>query len=240
MENFIAKSPQSLKVLNVLRVSASLPVNILIIGEKGTGKETLVNSVFANIAKYDPLELEEGLIPEEKEFFVRDFEKINDAISFMNRFKGYRIVAATTKPKKVLEEFFPIRLTIPPLRERKEDLEELKKLYIQKVKKEFELEELPRDFEVDLSKNAISLKRSIYEKALLEKMDEERFKQMCEEFFYPRLEKGYKKLIEFFEIPLLKAAKRKYKSALAISKALGMNRATLTGRLKKYNLSDKR
>jgi len=234
METFVAKSPQSLKVLNVLRVSASLPVNILITGERGTGKETLVKTVFNNIAKYTISELENGLMPEEKEFFVRDFQKVSDVISFMNRFKEYRIIASTTVNKKVLEEYFPIRLTLPPLKERKEDLEELKRYYLQKVKEEFDLEELPKEVKIDLSKNAISLKRSIYEKALLSPIDEKRFIEICEEFISLRLEKGYRELLAFFEIPLLKAAKKRYKSALAISRALGINRATLTSRLKKY------
>ena len=234
MESFIAKSPQSLKVLNVMRVSASLPVNILIEGEKGTGKETLVNSVFKNIAKYSVEELIDQK-PESKEIFIRDFEKVPDVMSFMNRLKEYRIIAATTAYKEIYEDFFPVRIYIPPLKEREEDLEELKRLYIQKVKKEFELDDMPQTFDLDLSTNAISLKRSIYERALFEKLDDERFMRLSEEFLKNRLEEGYKSLLRFFEIPLLRAAKKRYKSALGMSKALGLNRATLTAKLKKYD-----
>ncbi len=233
MESFVAKSPQSVKILNVMRVSASLPVNILIEGEKGTGKETLVHTVFKNIAKYSAKELED-VKPEAKEIFIRDFENIADVITFMNRFKSYRIIAATTEYKEVYEQFFPVRIHIPPLKDRPEDLEELKRLYLHKVKKEFELDSMPQEFELDLSKNAISLKRSIYERALFEKLDEERFMELSEEFLKNRVEMGYKELLRYFEIPLLRAAKKRYKSALAMSRILKLNRATLTAKLKRY------
>ncbi|MRI59298.1 MAG: hypothetical protein C6H99_07320 [Epsilonproteobacteria bacterium] len=233
MESFIAKSPQSIKVLNVLRVSATLPVNILIEGERGTGKETLVNTVFKNIPKFSVKDLEEHR-PQDKEIFIRDFENVSDVMSFMGRFKEYRIIAASTKSKELYEDYFPVRIFIPPLSQRPEDLEELKRIYIQKAMREFELEKMPEQFDLDLSANAISLKRSIYERALLEKLDEGRFMRLCEEFFASRLERGYRELLSFFEIPLLRAAKKRYKSALAISKVLGLNRATLTSKLKKY------
>ncbi len=49
-----------------------------------------------------------------------------------------------------------------------------------------------------------------------------------------RLEEGYKNLLYLFDVPILRAAKRKYRSNLAISKALDLNRATVTAKMKKY------
>ncbi len=233
MDSFVALSPQSAKALSVLRVSASLPINIMIVGERGTGKETLVNTVFKNIAKYSAKDLEQTL-PKEKEIFIRDFEKIVEVGLFMKKMQGVRVIAASSVAKDIYTDFFPVIVTIPPLAQRPEDLQELKRRYIQKVKEEFELEHMSEDFSLDLQKNAISLKKSIYEQALLECMDTKSLQRILEKFLEPQLEKGYKALLPLFEIPLLRAAKKRYKSALAMSKALQLNRATLTTKLKRY------
>ena len=233
MKRFIAKSPQTVKAMNVMRVSANLPVNIMIIGEIGTGKETLVNAVLPTIAKANANDIKD-LEADMKSLFVRDFDNVTDVIAFMKKHEDKRIVAASTEYRSIYDEFFPVIITIPPLSQRPEDLEALKRLYIQRVKEEFELESFDEDFEIDLSKNALSLKRSIYERALFEMIDEKRIMKLLEEYLVERVEMGYKDLLYLFEIPLLRAAKRKYKSALAMSKALQLNRATLTTKLKKY------
>ena len=232
MKKFIAKSPQTIKALNIMKVSANLPVNIMIIGEIGTGKETLVNTVMPDIIKLNADEVDKEV--QNETLFIRDFDNISDVIAFMKRHQKRRIIAASTQYRSIYDEFFPVMITIPPLSQRPEDLQELKKLYIQRVKEEFELENFDENIEVDLSKNALSLKRSIYERALFEMIDEKRIMQLLEEFLADRVEMGYKELLYLFEIPLLRAAKKKYKSALAMSKALQLNRATLTTKLKKY------
>ncbi|BCD61232.1 hypothetical protein NitYY0826_C0065 [Nitratiruptor sp. YY08-26] len=232
MRTFVAKSPQTIKAFNILQAAANLPVNIAIIGERGTGKETLVNEVFPHIPRYSVASLPQKI--ESKEIFIRDFENIENLHFFMRSIQGVRLIVAVTKFQEELDEFFPIQVTIPPLRERPEDLEELKHIYIQKVKEEFELEEFPQDFIPDLQSNAISLKKSIYEKALLSSMDEEEIMQLLEQYLENRVEEGYKELLYLFEVPLLRAAKKKCKSVLAMSKALELNRATLTSKLKRY------
>lgn len=232
MQNFIAKSPSSIKVYNVVKAAVKLPVNIMILGEVGTGKETLVSSLFDKIPRYSVANMPESL--ESETVFVRDFENVSDVIAFMRRYEGVRIIAAATDARSIYEEYFPIVVTIPPLRERPEDVEALKKLYTKKAREEFELENFDEDFAVDLSKNAISLKRSVYERALFATMDEAKMMAMLEEFLEPRIEEGYKELLRIFEIPLLRAAKKRFRSVLAMSKALQLNRATLTTKLKRY------
>ena len=233
MQQFIAKSPSSIKVYNVVKAAAKLPVNIMIIGEMGTGKETLVSTLFDKIPHYSVAAMPENI--ESETVFVRDFENVQDVIAFMRRYEGVRIIAAATDERAIYEEYFPIVVTIPPLRERPEDVQALKEAYIKKAREEFELDHFDEDFPVDLSKNAISLKRSVYERALFATIDEAKMMQMLEEFLEPRIEEGYKELLRIFEIPLLRAAKKRFRSALAMSKALQLNRATLTAKLKKYS-----
>jgi len=45
MNKFLALSPSSKKVLHIAQISASLPVNILILGNKGVGKKLLAQKV---------------------------------------------------------------------------------------------------------------------------------------------------------------------------------------------------
>jgi hypothetical protein len=51
-----------------------------------------------------------------------------------------------------------------------------------------------------------------------------------------RLEEGYKNLLYLFDMPFFKAAKKRYKSVLAISKAVKLNRATVQGKMKRCGL----
>ena len=46
MINFIARSLAATNALKALRLSAELPVNIIIVGENGVGKKTLIKTVF--------------------------------------------------------------------------------------------------------------------------------------------------------------------------------------------------
>ncbi len=233
MEEFIARARSSIKAFNVVKAAANLPVNILIIGEPGTGKERLVTSIFGQLPRFRG-----GMVPKECEsetVFIPDFENVKDVIAFMQRNKSRRIIAAAIDERSIYEEYFPIMVKLPPLRERPEDVEALKHYYLKKAKAEFEIEELDEDFNVDLSKNAVSLKRSVYERVLFASMDEEKLMEILEEFLEPRIDEGYKELLGLFEIPLLRAAKKRYRSVLAMSKALGLNRATLTTKLKKYD-----
>ena len=234
MQKFIARSPQTQKLVNLLKVSAPLPINILIEGEEGTGKETLVDDFFKNIPKLRAGDIKEKLSYDT--VFLRDLQNASDIIGLMQKLKDTRIIAAATDHRELYEEYFPIILKIDPLAERPEDLEALKELYCKKAAREFELEDLRCDFVPDLSKNAISLKKSIYEKALLRSLNRERIEDILQEFLQEHIDEGYKELLAIFEVPLLRAAQKRYKSVLAMAKALKLNRATLTGKLKKYGL----
>jgi len=230
---FIAKSPVSQKLLNTLRVSANLPVNILICGEEGTGKRTLVQSLFKDIVLMSVDEVKEDF-ESKKDCYIYDLHRCSNLKALMQKLEGARVIATTNDYKEVYEEFFPVILHIPPLRQRPQDLEALKQRYIEEAKREFELEDFNEDFRIDLSKNAISLKRSIFTAAVMQSIGEEEMMELLEQVLAPRLEEGYKELLYLFEVPLLRAAKKRYRSNLAISKALKLNRATVTSKMNRY------
>jgi DNA-binding NtrC family response regulator len=230
---FIAKSPVSQKLLNTLRVSINLPVNILVCGEEGTGKRTLVRSFFKDTTVMSVDEVKES-IESKKELYIYDLHRCSNLKALMQKLEGTRVIATANDYKETYEEFFSVILHIPPLRERPEDLEALKERYVQEAMREFELEEFEGSLNLDLSKNAISLKRSIFTAAVMQSIDEEGVMELLEQILAPRLEEGYKELLYLFEVPLLRAAKKKYGSNLAISKALRLNRATVTSKMNRY------
>ncbi|MRJ02088.1 MAG: hypothetical protein GXO19_04380 [Epsilonproteobacteria bacterium] len=231
---FIAKSPKSQKLLNTLRVSANLPVNILIWGEEGTGKRTAVENIFKEALPMSVEEAENSLPDGKKEIFIYDLHRSTDPKRLLEKFKESRIIATSTIYRELYEELFPVILYIPPLRERPEDLEAIKELYIDQVKRDFDIEELSGEIPIDLSKNALSLKKSILTYAVLSTINEEEMMQLLERILSERLEEGYKNLLYLFEVPLLRAAKKRYRSNLAISKALQLNRATVTNKINRY------
>ncbi|BAF69604.1 Fis family transcriptional regulator [Nitratiruptor sp. SB155-2] len=232
MQRFIARSPVSKKLLNTLRISSRLPVNILVVGEEGSGKMTLVKEVFPDLAFYSVEDVKNWKDLPQK-FGIADLHNAIDIQRIMEEFEEHTIIALSEVSKSEYEEFFPVILHLPPLSERPEEFDELFSLYAKQVQKElglesFEPKNIPRHY------NAIELKQRMFKEAILQTLSEEEMLLFIERFLEKKLPMDYKDMLYIFEIPLLKAAKRKYKSALAISKALGLNRATLTKKLKKY------
>jgi len=227
---FVAKSPAAQKILNTLRVSANLPVNILIWGEDGVGKRSLVRSVFKEL---EPIEPDEIPQTRSKDLYIPNLHRCANVDALMERLGGRRLIATANELKPAYEEHFPVILHLPPLRERPEDLEALKRRYIQEAERDFGIT-IDGDLKADLSQNAISLKRSILTHAVLASLGEEELMELMERQLAKRLEEGYKKLLYLFEVPLLRAAKKRYRSNLAISKALQLNRATVTSKMNRY------
>ena len=89
---------------------------------------------------------------------------------------------------------------------------------------------------MDLTGNGITLKQSIYKSILLQSMNKYEVMDTLYDFFVRELkeERTYKTLLEVFEIPLLKASKKVYKSQLQTAKKLNINRITLRKKLNKY------
>ncbi len=236
MQHFIARSQSSKKVLNTLRISANLPVNILIVGEKGSGKRTLAKEVFEDLEFFTPDQIEQ-MQNYPTTIGIEDLGQLRNPASFFDNLHGHRIVALAEELKPELEEYFPVILYLPPLSQRPEDFEALKNYYIHQAKKDLGLEEF--ECEVGPELNAIQLRRHIYKKAVLTTLGQEEVMEFLEEFFSKKLPKEYKEFTKYLDVPLLKAAKKRYGSVLAMAKALRLNRATLTTKLERYGLKDK-
>jgi len=85
----------------------------------------------------------------------------------------------------------------------------------------------------NLANNAHSLRKSIYFSYLFETIGEEEILLFLEKYLGENLEgeNSYKDLLYLFEVPLLKASTKKYKSQVQVAKHLGLNRITLRKKL---------
>jgi DNA-binding NtrC family response regulator len=243
MNKFIAKSESSKKLLNIAQISSSLPVNILITGEKGVGKKILAQNILPDASIFDAKILEETLInktanvEEFLEIIVTNIEQVVNKKEFLERLINIKVVATSTYLPQDIESSFAVKLDIPPLQERKEDLEELIKVYLKEAKEIYEIDIESKDIDIDLSTNGVSLKKSIFKNSILKSLKDEDMSYSLEQFILTKLKKelNYKDLLEYFEIPLLKAAKKEYKSQLQMANKLQINRITLRKKIDQYS-----
>jgi DNA-binding NtrC family response regulator len=247
MEKFITASPSSKSAHQMLIQSAPLPVNILIFGDEGVGKKTLVNSVFPTSSSFEATILEEELrnksvdISNEKTILIYNIDKANNVTQFIQNLldMDIKIIATARENRDIFEDVFIIKVNLSPLCEREEDTQLLKEYFMDQAKKLFLLDDVSVEcVNPNLEKNAISLKESIYRMILLNSLKKDQMMGILENFLYDYMQNhdDYKDLLELFEVPLLKASKRRYKSQLKMAQKLNINRNTLRKKLNQYNL----
>ena len=245
--SYIAKSRASLEALKSANLLKSLNLTVLIYGEVGVGKKSLGRYIFEDAPMidgasqeklYKALELNEKLIITNFDR-IKNFDKLKKIVEIYKN----KIVATTSKEinSKLEDDFFSLKIFIPPLKERPEDVKALSLNFLEETKTLFG--DLPKDLDIkslnlDLSQNAHSLKRSIYKAYFLNILAQEDILEIFENLLYEKLEDGYdyKKLIRLFEVPLIKSGFKMFGSQLSMSKAFGINRNTLRKKIKEYDL----
>lgn len=120
---FIARDPRMQRVVRLAEVVATRPGNILIVGEPGSGKETLARFIHERSGAVSPLVFVEALdrLPLERQ---RELASAGGRI-----ISSASANAAETIPADVLRSLASVILTIPPLRERVADIEPLAHLF---------------------------------------------------------------------------------------------------------------
>lgn len=239
---FIARSESTKKILNIAKMSVNLPVNILIIGPSGVGKKLLADEILQSSPMFDGKILEESLInktihPESyEELIITNIDHVLNKKEFFAQLKNIKIVATSSFLPTEIEPEFAIKIDIPTLKDRTEDLEELIKFYIKEAEETYDIVIDKNDLDLDLSTNGISLKKSIFKNGFLKHMNDEDLQISMEYFIQKKLQQDfvYKDLLQYFEKPLLKAAKKEYKSQLQMASKLSINRITLRKKLDLY------
>ncbi len=243
MEKFIALSPSSKKALHVAKMSASLPVNILISGDIGVGKKLLAREVLPNSISYNALELEQLIqqksidLQSYKSIIIFNIENTLNLKQLFEKLKNIKIIATSNTQYTDIENNFPIKIKLEPLKQRKEDLDELIKIYIEEANHIYLSNKTIKDIKIDTSKNGVSLKASIFKSILLNSITKDEMIEIMYSYFLNELkneDKSYKELLEIFEIPLLRASKEIYKYQVQMAKHLNINRITLRKKLSTY------
>jgi DNA-binding NtrC family response regulator len=242
MEKFIAQSEISKQILKSAKLSADLPVNTLIYGEVGVGKKLLALEILPNKTSIMAKELEKLInnkqinLEEYSSLIVHNIHQVINIDEFLENLKNIKLVATSLDNHTKYHNTFAIKLEIPSLEERKEDLDELITLYKKEAMNIYGSNINVDKINIDLSGNGITLKQSIYKSILLHSMSKNEMMQTLQSFIYRELHNGktYKELLELFEVPLLKAAKEAFKSQLKMAEKLSINRITLRKKIHQY------
>lgn len=251
--NFIANSKVLKEILNSAMLLKNLNVNTLIQGQSGTGKTTLASTISPEAKIFNSEELQSDikhnvLRINSETIIVKDIDMINNVELFLKWVKenSIRVLATTTKAtlNPVLRELFTIDLSIPPLESRKEDIKPLIKKFSQEAQNVLGINEKPQKLIINTSNNAYSLRKSIYFSYLFDSIGENEIMMLLEKYILQNIKDKdsslepdnniYRDFQYLYEAPLLRAAKKKYKSQLQMAKYLGLNRVTLRKKLETH------
>ncbi len=216
-----------------LKLSKSLLVSTIIIGEPYTGKMELVKSIYPQALYVDASEYAQlkHTLHTHNEIVIYNFEKITNfsLIDFTNK----RIIAIANKTNNIkeIEDHFAFIYYIPPLRERKDEVYKLSQMLSTTIKEELMLDESVKiDLtKLDLSQNFKSFKISLYKEFIKKSLTTEDLEEVLYTHFLENLEgkNGYKEYLPIYEKPLIIAGLKKFKSQLKLAEVLGLNRNTL-------------
>ena len=235
--NFISSSNASLEALKTANLLKGLPINAFIFGQSGTGKKSLAKYILPDAPIVDAsshTELE-GALSSHKTLIISNFDKIPNYENFKALLEKYEVrimaLANSVFNADVIESFFGIKVSLPPLSERPEDVEALCDYFLSEAKETLSIENdisIDRNA-IDLSNNAHSVRRHVYMQVQLQDINEAELMSIMQKFLLNRLggNNDYRNFLYLFEAPLINAGLEKFKTQLQLSDKLGLNRNTL-------------
>ena len=243
--NYIAKSRASIEALKSANLLKSVSINALILGEHGVGKQTLAQHIIPT-AVVDATFFNEllALLETNSSLIVKNFHKITNykKLKIALDMHKTRIIATSSLPLSdaLVDEFFSLKITLPPLRERIEDVLPLMEKFSTEAQvmfgDEFEKTLSLQNIIPDLSENCYSLRRSVYNAYLMNSFGEEEILSMLEKFLFNKIggTNDYRDLLYLFDVPLIKSGYAKFGSQLTMSEKFGLNRNTLRKKINDY------
>ncbi len=243
--NFLTASNASLEAFKTANLLKGLSVNAMIIGEHGTGKLTLARYILPNAPIVNGSNFDELLSALEKhdELIIYRLDDIANLKRFEETLcRTHTRVIATggfRYSSEQLEDIFTIRFVIPPLRERPEDIELLSNIFMKEAEITFGKSDFfqSKEFFPDVSENALSLRRQVYLNCLLSSISEKNLMDITENFLVQKLgsNNDYRKFLHLFEVPLIRAGIKRFKSQLQLADKLGLNRNTLRKKIAEHS-----
>ncbi|MCG3705533.1 Fis family transcriptional regulator [Aliarcobacter butzleri] len=246
MQEYIALDSISKEILNSAKLLQSVEVNALILGENGVGKKSLAKYILPNSKIYEAKALQKDIIDniltlQNESIIIDRVNEITNIDIFINWIEKNQIrVIATSQASNLnqkLKDLFIITLEIPPLKNRIEDTKALINKFSLEASSILEMPLVSSSKLItNISNNTHSLRKSIYFSYLFETIGENEILTFLEKYLSENLSKNssYKDLLYIFEVPLLKAAIKKYKSQVQVAKHLDLNRITLRKKLEVY------
>jgi DNA-binding NtrC family response regulator len=246
MQEYIAKDSISKEILNSAKLLQAVEVNALILGENGVGKKSLAKYILPRSEIYEAKNLQKDIADEvlliQNEAIIID--KINEITNIDLFLKwidenSIRVIAIsqTENLNQRIKDIFSINLEIPNLSKREEDTKALINKFSQEASSILDMPLIPLSkLIINISNNTHSLRKSIYFSYLFETIGEHEILMFLEKYISENLsgDNSYKDLSYIFEVPLLKASTKKYKSQVQVAKHLGLNRITLRKKLETY------
>lgn len=235
--SYITACPSSAQAFKTATLLKALSVNALITGEIGVGKRSLAHYILPDAPIFDATDYDELLsaLDSIKSVIVTNIEnspnikKVLDTLSS----KNIRVVATAKSSyyNKDADKFFSVKFEIPPLRERPEDIDALIQKFIKEAsllfcsKDEFKV----KHFKPDLSQNSNSLRRQVMINYLLQDIQEDELMEILQNYLFKRLgsNNDYKNFLHLYEVPIIRAGLKRFKSQLQLADKLGLNRNTL-------------
>ena len=246
MQEYIAKDSISKEILNSAKLLQAVEVNALILGGSGVGKKSLAKYILPNSEIYQAKFLQKDIIDDmvalqSRAIIVDKIHEITNIDVFLEWLEENNIrliaISNTENLNQKLKDIFSINLEIPELVKREEDTKALVSKFSQEASSILDMPLINNSkLIINISNNTHSLRKSIYFSYLFETIGEHEILMFLEKYISENLygENSYKELSYIFEVPLLKASTKKYKSQVHVAKHLGLNRITLRKKLEIY------
>ena len=231
-------------IVKGLTLTRSLYVSSILIGEPHTGKRSLVAHLFPDLPRADGRD-HAGVISalaQTDALIIEHYEQLPYPENIDLEGKHIIAIAEYAANPKTLDDQFAFLYTMPPLRERLEDVDLYAQHYQDEAEVLFGLEgpvTLVRS-RLDLRRNHQSLRASVFREVLFQHADREMFEWGLYHYFHRHLpeESRYHHHLSLLERPLLRAGLERYESQLKLAEALGINRNTLRKKIREHLPND--
>jgi len=243
MEQFFTSSKQVQSIIKGFNLTKTLFVSSIIIGEPHIGKKSLARYLFPDtplVSGENQDEVEKALVTFD-ELIITDFEKLSNQESLDLDNKRIIATANYAGNKQTIDNLFAFIYTMPSLKERPEDTNYIRDLFIKEAQSNLMLEHktfIGEEIQVNLRGNSKTLKKSIYEHLMHHSMDKRNLEQALYHYLLHQLEgnNAYKEHLGVYERPLIEAGLKKYGSQLQLSQVLGINRNTLRKKIHEHRI----